>query len=233
MKYLITFIIVCLFGIDSIFAISENDVSSLIDKTNNLLNEQIENENLNKRFPVGSIYISTNVTNPTILFGGTWEIYSEGRKLVGMGSNGTTNYTTVSAVGGSESLNLSINNIPSHVHSLTPSGSVSSTFTGSSVTSSSNGAHTHTFSFGRASSEASGYGLMYDLTEGVYRDRPAITSQTVNVNGAGTHSHSLTSSGSVISTFNGNTITTSSNGSSSSIDIMNPYVTVYMWKRVS
>ena len=44
-------------------------------------------------YPIGSIYLSTNGTNPAELFGGTWEQIS-GRFLVGVGANkaNTTNY---------------------------------------------------------------------------------------------------------------------------------------------
>ena len=54
--------------------------------------EDIENEIasakdiLNKTYPIGSIYMSVNSTNPSTLFGGTWERLA-GRFLIGAGTN--------------------------------------------------------------------------------------------------------------------------------------------------
>jgi len=59
---------------------------------------------INLIYPVGSIYISVNSSNPSTLFGGTWVAFGQGRTLLGMGSN----YTTVEATGGAET----------HKHSL-------------------------------------------------------------------------------------------------------------------
>ena len=69
-------------------------------------------ENASNAYPVGSIYISISSTNPSELFGGTWEAFGQGRTLIGMGSNGTTNYTTIGATGGSET----------HQHNLSNNG---------------------------------------------------------------------------------------------------------------
>jgi hypothetical protein len=41
-------------------------------------------------YPIGSIYLSVNPTNPSSLFGGTWVQVSEGRALFGAGSITTT-----------------------------------------------------------------------------------------------------------------------------------------------
>ena len=62
------------------------------------------------KYPVGSIYMSVNSTNPSTLFGGTWEQFAQGRVLLGVGSNGETNYTTAEQTGGSE------NSVASHTH---------------------------------------------------------------------------------------------------------------------
>lgn len=43
-------------------------------------------ETINAVYPVGSIYMSVNSTNPSTLFGGTWERL-EGRFLIGAGTN--------------------------------------------------------------------------------------------------------------------------------------------------
>ena len=78
--------------------------------------------------------------------------------------------------------------------------------------------------------------VIYDGKDGgSYYDRAIVTSDGYNktVNNAGAHTHSLTPSGAVTSTFSGKTVTTSSNGGGSSIDIMNPYITVYIWRRTA
>ena len=64
-------------------------------------------------YPVGSIYLSINSTNPKLLFGGTW-VQLEHRFLLGAGSS-----FTAGATGGEESHTLSINEIPNHTHSVT------------------------------------------------------------------------------------------------------------------
>ncbi len=236
MRYLIIFIIFCFLEITNVFAMTESEINNLIDKTNSLIDKQKEYEDLNKRYPIGSIYISINNTNPSNLFGGTWESYAGGRKLIAIGSNGKTSYTNVNEAGGKKTITLNSSNLPPHTHSLTPSGTVTSSFTGKTATTSSNGTHTHTMPFGKASDEAKGYGLMkvgYG-NKPTYNNRSLITNHTNDdMSTAGAHTHSLTPSGTVTSTFTGNTDITSTNGSAGSIDIINPYITVYMWKRVS
>lgn len=61
-------------------------------------------------YPVGSIYISVNSTNPTNYFGGTWEQIKD-RFLLACGStysNGST--------GGEATHKLTINEMPRHKH---------------------------------------------------------------------------------------------------------------------
>lgn len=62
-----------------------------------------------KIYPIGSIYISANSTNPHDLFGGTWEQLRD-RFLLGCGTkeNGTT--------GGEENHTLTVAESPSHNH---------------------------------------------------------------------------------------------------------------------
>lgn len=75
---------------------------------------------LDRVYPVGSIFISTAHTTAsavaTALGGGTWQAWGKGRVPIGMGSNGTTNYTTVEATGGEEKHTLTTSEMPSHHH---------------------------------------------------------------------------------------------------------------------
>ncbi len=61
-------------------------------------------------FPVGSIYLSINNTNPTTWFGGTWELIAKGRTLVGVDPN-DADFNTVSKTGGSKHLQAHIHTI--------------------------------------------------------------------------------------------------------------------------
>ena len=100
---------------------------------------------LNLFYPVGSIYWSSNNTNPGTLFGGTWTQIKD-KFILAAGdsySNGAT--------GGAATVTLAVSNMPSHSHSFTPSGNVSShSHTGPSHThsftpSGTVGSHTHSF----------------------------------------------------------------------------------------
>ena len=66
-----------------------------------------------KAYPVGSIYMSVNSTNPSELFGGTW-VQLQNRFLLGSGSDYSNGDT-----GGEATHKLSISEMPSHNHSQT------------------------------------------------------------------------------------------------------------------
>ena len=72
--------------------------------------------NFDKIYPVGSIYMSVNGTNPSTLFGGTWELLKD-RFLLGAG--GTYG---VGTTGGEAQHMLTINEMPSHRHNMLRSG---------------------------------------------------------------------------------------------------------------
>ena len=93
------------------------DVISLAvqDNTDNIaaLSNQISNIRstiFDDIYPVGSIYMSVNSTNPANLFGGTWTQLKD-RFLLGAGSTYTNGST-----GGSATQRLSAANLPSHTH---------------------------------------------------------------------------------------------------------------------
>lgn len=68
----------------------------------------LENKDI---FPVGSIYMSINNTNPGTLFGGTWEQIQD-KFLLSAGSTYTAGNT-----GGTATVSLAEGNLPSHRHS--------------------------------------------------------------------------------------------------------------------
>ena len=80
-------------------------------------------------YPVGSIYLSVNDTDPATLFGGTWERISQGRFLIGAGANvaNTTDYWgaypagkenfPAGEMGGEVEHTLTVDEMPPHTHS--------------------------------------------------------------------------------------------------------------------
>lgn len=67
-------------------------------------------------YPVGSIYITANATNPSVLFGGTWE-QLKGKFLVGVDSS-DTDFETSGKTGGEKTHTLTVDEMPSHNHLL-------------------------------------------------------------------------------------------------------------------
>lgn len=77
-----------------------NNNSRIIDSKYKELSDLInavKGELLDATYPVGSIYMSVNKTDPGTLFGGTWEKLPAGRCLIGAGSYTPT--TTSSSMG--------------------------------------------------------------------------------------------------------------------------------------
>lgn len=79
------------------------------------LNSKLSTNNLlNLTYPIGSIYMSVNSTNPSTIFGGIWVAWGEGRVPIGIGNNGETNYIDAEMTGGSE------NSVAQHNHNQNP-----------------------------------------------------------------------------------------------------------------
>lgn len=90
---------------------------------------QLKDKNNNKYYPhpyypIGSIYLSINNTNPSTWFGGTWSLIAQGRTLVGVDTN-DTDFNTVQKTGGNKSHThttgdhtLTVNEMPAHNHGV-------------------------------------------------------------------------------------------------------------------
>jgi len=161
---------------------------------------------LAKVYPVGSIYISTTSTNPNTVFGfGTWSAFGAGKTLVSLDS-ADADFDTSEETGGSKTHTLTTAEMPSHRHSV-------------SITSGTQSAsHTHT--------GANGMGVHSSLrweTAGVtysfVRSAPS-GSSTITKNQSASHTHSVS----------GNT---GYYGNGDAHSIVQPYITVYMWKRTA
>lgn len=183
-----------------------------------------------KLYPVGSVYISFNSTNPQTLFGGTW-VRLKDRFLLASGDTYAANTT-----GGSATKTIAVNNMPAHNHTVNASGNHSHTATTSTAgnhthtgTTSWGGEHTHTFTYpNRANPD-------HAITGG-----SAGHNETRNTSSAGGHTHTLTTTtnGShthtlTTATDGNHTHTTNNTGGGLPLNIMPPYQTVYMWRRTA
>ena len=175
------------------------------------------NSVIDKIYPVGSIYISVNSTNPGALFGGTWEQIQE-KFLLSAGDTHTAGTT-----GGEFTHTLTIDEMPQHNHT---------------ASSDSTGAHTHT----RGTMEISGdfynltawYGAagafwVSDVTDAKTQGSPTgFFSNSVHFSGSNNWSGATSSNGD-----HSHTITVNNNGSGNAHNNTPPYLAVYMWKRVA
>ena len=188
----------------------ENDITPVSAENMNKIEDQLK-VLTDAIYPVGSIYMSMSSTNPSNLFGGTWERIGVGRTLVSAGgdanavvdTNTITNRGTntaqttwfpVGETGGELDHTLTTTEMPSHTHTIGSSG-----------------AHHHA-SQGRM--EGSGTGAnIFESYNGASKTR------SVNVPRTGT---------------NGNhTHTPANTGGGAEHNNLSPYLAVYMWKRTA
>ena len=168
-------------------------------------------------YPIGSIYMSVNSTNPAILFGGTWVAWGSGCVPVGIKAN-DNNFNTVEKTGGVVTNNLShAHTVNSHAH----------TTAGHILSATEIPAHSHGVSLNvsRTDSEVAGYGL--GKTSGflnrVLVNGSAGNKLTINnTGGNGSHSHGNTGSSAP-----------ATNVQLGSVSNLQPYITCYMWKRTA
>ena len=169
---------------------------------------------LNLVYPVGSIYWSSNDTDPAILFGGTW-VRIKDKFLWAMGDSDTLNST-----GGKKTHTLTIDEMPSHGHSFTPSGTVTSTFSGTASSGSANVETSH-------ARNASGVFSSTDLPNPSVGDDAGEYHDQYRLN------FYMVPKGTVSSSFSGTSGTTDSRGSGTAHNNMPPYIVKYCWERIA
>lgn len=196
-------------SINDLFAAVKKDIEDLKPKIDSVLS---------KAYPVGAIYCSTVETNPHDLFGfGTWEYIEQGRVLLSQG-----NKYNAGTTGGAETHTLTVAEMPSHKHGGTTGDGGAHTHTGVAETA---GEHTHTC-------EVAGYGSdfknrkCWDETEA--RRTELRTTEIINIKSGGKHTHDIQ-----INDSENHTHIINSEGDGQAHSIMQPYLSVYMWKRVS
>lgn len=166
-------------------------------------------------YPVGSIYITTNSANPATLvgFSGTkWQAFGQGRVLLGVNVDSqNSSLNKADQMGGNMTVALAAGNLPSHRHEVVGKADI-------------------------GTAKASIVEARYDPNGGLYTGETGYiafshTGYAGAVNSGGEvnklssslHSHSVDLQGFWTEYTGSNTPTP--------VDIMNPYITVYMWKR--
>ena len=170
---------------------------------------------LNLVYPVGSLYWSSNNTDPSTLFGGTWQQIKD-RFILAAGDSYTVNNT-----GGEKTHTLTIDEMPSHDHSFTPSGTVSSTFSGNASSGSADVETAHN------KNAASGVFYSTDLPNRSVGDDAGAYHDQYRLN------FYMVPSGTVSSSFSGTAGTTGSRGSGTAHNNMPPYIVKYCWERIA
>lgn len=105
---------------EGLFEVINAYVPAVPTKTSQLTNDSgfITSADIgNALYPVGSIYMSVNNTNPSTFFGGTWVSWGAGRVPVGVDTN-DTDFATVEKTGGEKTHTLTVSEMPSHKHTV-------------------------------------------------------------------------------------------------------------------
>ena len=170
---------------------------------------------LNKVYPIGAIYMSVNSTNPSILFGGTWEKI-ENTFLLAAGSS----YTAGTTGGSADAVVVSHTHIQ-YAHNHTQNGH---THTQNSHNHTQN-AHNHPISGNWSDGEGSGHAWAYSTGRKVSSKSTEYATAT---NKAATATNQATTA-----TNNEATAINQPTGVDGTGKNMPPYMTVYMWKRTA
>lgn len=154
--------------------------------------------------PIGSIEVNVSGTNPGTYLGGTWEAFGSGRTLVGIDSS-DSDFNTVEETGGEKTHTLITNEIPAHTH-----GSKSLVGTWAN--------------WGEGSGQVSSTKNGYKVTGIV----SAVGDNNQYGWGTSTGRDSDNTSLKIDATHEHNSV-----GGSQAHNNLQPYITVYFWKRIS
>ncbi len=182
---------------------------------------------LDKIYPVGSLYMAVNNVSPAVLFGGTWAKIEEGRFLMSASA-------VAGAKGGNNSITLTEDQMPEHMHSMghghtTPATTIQSE------------EHSHEITINNGSADNSKLSTIYGYATGGTGSALFMYggSEVNAVRDAGhSHSGSATSERVTINiprlvTDGISTSNTGPKGAGSPIDITPKYLTVHMWHRTA
>ena len=244
-------------------------IDTELNALQNITNSTFKTALLNFCYPVGSLYWSSKSTNPSTLFGGTW-VQIKDRFVLACGDT----YKTVGATGGSTTVQLIESNLPAHTHGMnhhhytsgttgdnnrghthkfTPSGSVSSSFSGITHRILTGGADTGNGFFKNSTNTVAGSKIRWtygsqgswdtsSLSDSVsWTDGGSVSSSFYGTKSdtegvSQNHTHTWGNwSGDSCTIANDSTArsNTDSTGSGTSFSILPPYVVKYCWERTA
>lgn len=173
-------------------------------------------------YPVGEVLMTRRTSNPATWLGfGTWVRYAEGKTLVGFSAS-ESEFNALDKTGGEKSHTLTGTEIPSHVHTIDPPSTATST----------SGDHSHFIAASQIGSEggtdANAASPIVSQTSGNSDVRYALKAASVGANvgvssTSGGHTHSLD-----IPQFN-----SGSAGGGQAHNNLQPYVVVFFWRRTA
>jgi microcystin-dependent protein len=164
-------------------------------------------------YPIGEMLITQREGNPNTWLGfGTWQRFGAGRTIVGYDA-ADADFNTLGKTGGAKTITLSVGEIPGHTHTVGPL----STTTGNS------GAHRHLLERTGNTRFVEGQGTGPSSVGGNFEMDGAGTRPAVQTTESGAHTHTVT----IDQTLSGST------GGGGAHSNVQPYITVYMWKRIS
>ena len=199
---------------------SINDMFDAVRKDIDALKPKI-NEVLTKAYPIGAIYCSTVSTNPNKLFGfGTWEYIEQGRVLLSQGDKYNAGTT-----GGAETHTLTVQEMPSHKHGGATGDGGAHTHTG---TASEAGEHTHSADIKPCGRDGQKNRRLYNVDGIINGGIGSEIGAKVDIQPGGAHSHEV-----VINSSGAHSHDINADGGGQAHNIMQPYLSVYMWKRVA
>ena len=211
-------------GIQNVIPAVNNAVNTANNAANTAEQVKVEMDAVtNKIYPVGSIYISVNNANPASFFGGSWTAFATGRTLVGV-DTGQSEFNSVEKPGGHKELQSHTHGLNNHVHSLN-----NHTHSVPNHVHTMQGAGNHYHYLG-INKDAVQKGTSYNKPNNFESGSTSYKSNTT-----GNHAHTMNSSGTCTTGGNsgntgGNSGNTTSAGGGNAGNLQ-PYITVYMWKR--
>ena len=191
---------------------------------------------LNLVYPVGSIYMAVNNVNPSTLFGGTWEAWGSGRVPVGVDTT-DSDFSTVEAVGGEKTHTLTVEEMPTHTHIQDDHTHLQQAHTHiQNPHTHSQEQHTHDMYHQHPVGWTNDGGDLVRISYTAYQSTSRMHEFSYTGNTGGVIAKNLDTTAINQETIGINENTTAVNqstGGNAEHNILQPYITCYMWKRTA